>query len=157
MLGLNIDLSTLLLVIILASLLVAVAARKTSASQPNLDHAGPFTALSLTQAFNPDYVVLWQTQLPALDFISSAGRRGRQMGDLAALYALSARQYPELYEGTGFAGWLKFLMESGLVVVSATTVTITHDGQLFVQTFARESHGGVRPRSTGRTSTTVRL
>lgn len=157
MLGLNIDLSTLLLVIILVSLLVAVATRKTSSSQSKLEHAGLFTALSLSQAFDPDYVILWQTQLPVLDFINSAGRRGRQMGDLAPLYALSARQYPELYEGTGFAAWLKFLRESGLVVVSVTTVTITHDGQLFLQTFARESYGSVPPGDAGKTSTTVRL
>jgi len=132
----NLDLPTLLLVIMLVSVLIAVAAKRNAPAPLTVRTTIPFTVLSLTQAFDPEHAILWQTQVPVLNFIGAMGGLGRRTAELERLYSSLARRYPELYEGTSFSAWLAFLMESGLIAVCAGTVTITPDGGLFLHCFS---------------------
>jgi len=140
--GLNLDFCTLLLVIILLSLLIAVAARRTAPPEPTSDTSAPFTVLSLTQAFEPSSAVLWQTQLPALALVASSGRNGLATTELQPIYRSLLRQYPELYEGTSFGAWVRFLVEAGLISVFGTTVTITEEGRLLLHYLSRQQLTG---------------
>jgi hypothetical protein len=69
----------------------------------------PFAVFSVAQAFDPDYAIIWDTQLPALQLIKRAGAKGMRAQQLHPFYVQSARCYPELYDGTSFGSWLDFL------------------------------------------------
>jgi len=118
-------LSIVIIVLTIACLLV-VGASGSSASE-QVDR--PFTLLTLEHLPDPSSTALWHTQLAALRQIGAAGEKGLKAADLTARYASSARLYPELYEGTSFAAWLRFLNKTRLVEVHGVTVFITAEGK----------------------------
>lgn len=89
----------------------------------------PFCVLSLEQAFEADHAVLWDTQVPALQLICSAGSKGVPIQRLYACYVETTRHFPELYEGSNFGEWLAFLEESQLVARNEYRVAITSQGR----------------------------
>jgi len=93
----------------------------------------PFSVLSIGQAFDPDQAVIWDTQVPALRLIASAGREGLAVEALYHLYTRSSRQYPELYEGSSFESWLEFLEYTGLISEHLGTASLTPEGHQFLQ------------------------
>jgi ribosomal protein S19E (S16A) len=92
-----------------------------------------FSVLSVAQAFDPASAVIWETQVAALQRISSAGKAGRGLHELYPLYVQSASRYPELYEGSTFERWLEFLEEARLVQIADGRVTITRQGRQFLK------------------------
>lgn len=113
---------------------IAVAIRKTGrrAIRPASDDQ-PFTVLSLPQAFDPDYTIIWDTQVPALELILRAGPSGLPIRRLRAWYRDSARHYPELYDGSSFARWMEFFEGEQIVKATGGKALVTAGGQLFLE------------------------
>ena len=112
-----------------------VVMSRRSAGQSDVQLATPqaFTVLSVALAFDADHAIIWETQIPALELIASGGRDGLLVRELSFLYQQNARRYPELYEGSSFGKWLEFLNASGLVKVGIAKVTLTAEGERFLQ------------------------
>ena len=95
--------------------------------------AGPFAVFSIADAFDPDYAIIWDTQLPALQLINKAGAKGMGPQQLHRSYFHSARRYPELYDGTSFERWLEFLETEKLIATRSSRVFITAEGHKFLE------------------------
>lgn len=98
-----------------------------------MDDGSPFRVLSVCDAFEPEYAVLWETQAPALRLIAAAAKRGVPRQALLTQYRRTSRMFPELYEGTSFQQWLEFLQRSELVTVGEGRVYITPQGTEFLR------------------------
>ncbi len=98
-----------------------------------LDDGNPFRVLSVCDAFEPEYAVVWETQAPALRLIALANKKGIPKQALLTQYRRTSRMFPELYEGTSFQQWLDFLQRSELVSVRAGRVFITQQGTEFLR------------------------
>jgi len=92
-----------------------------------------FRVLSVCDAFEPDYAVLWETQVPVLRRIAAAGGKGVARNQMFVLYRRAANCYPELYDGSGFQQWLEFLQEAELVTVRENRIAITPQGVQFLR------------------------
>jgi hypothetical protein len=104
----------------------------------------PFMVLRVSDAFDPEFAMLWDTQIPALTFISQAGADGVSMQQLAPLHRLAAIRNPELFDGSGFEEWLRFLEGCELVSRKADRVYMTAAGREFMAGCLR--NGGGRER-----------
>jgi hypothetical protein len=96
------------------------------------EEAKPFGGLSLSLAFDPEYAVLWDTQLPALKSIGGAGVKGVAMKHLRSCYIRDARRCPELYDGFSFRQWLHFLEMADLIAYTKGRVVLTSEGTDFL-------------------------
>ncbi len=92
----------------------------------------PFGVFSVALAFDPDYAIIWDTQVPVLQLIDRAAGRGIRAQQLRAFYSQSARRYPELYDGSSFGGWLEFLKNEQLIATIGMRVFITAEGHDFL-------------------------
>ena len=92
----------------------------------------PFTVISLLDAFEPATAALWDTQIAVLDHSRAAGREGLDVDALRTLYQQQARRFPELYDGSSFVGWVRFLEQADLVVCFGASVAITAKGCEFL-------------------------
>jgi len=125
-------------VLIVSLLLLADLAERKHVRQLRLGPLSqPFSALAVVHAFDPERFMLWDTQLPLLEQLSSAGPRGSSLVQLHSFYLQLARRYPELYEGSSFEHWLGFLAVSELVRLEADRGCITAEGRQFVQEFLK--------------------
>ncbi len=121
-------------VLVLAALAVARVIEQREARHFSLRLPGrPFSALSVVHAFEEHSAVLWDTQIPALQVICSAGPKGVHFGRVRRVYAMSARRYPELYDGTSFEQWLRFLAEAELITFQEDRIAITAQGRQFLK------------------------
>ncbi len=124
--------------VIVSLLLLADLAERRHMQQLRLGvPSQAFSPLSITQAFDPDRSILWDTQLPALRQLASAALRGCSLPQLYSCYLIAARKYPELYDGSSFEQWLAFLASAELVRVETDRAYITGDGRQFVQEFMK--------------------
>ena len=131
-------------VLIVSLLVLADLAERKHVRQLRL---GPlsqaFSALSMVHAFDPERYVLWDTQLPLLQQLASAGAKGNSLAQLHSFYLQLARRYPELYEGSSFEHWLGFLSMCELVRLDTERASITSEGRQFLREFlkCREAAG----------------
>ena len=79
-----------------------------------------------------DYDLLWKTQMPALKILRSAGSSGVSIAQMAKLYRVFARTYPELCDGSNFSDWLNALQNAEVVVHCryGAMIAITEKGLL---------------------------
>lgn len=99
-----------------------------------INRAGePFRVLSVCDAFEPEYTVLWETQVPALCLIAAESSRGLPLPKLREVYRCSAKRYPELYDGCTFQQWLTFLQMAELITTTEHRATITKEGLDFLK------------------------
>jgi len=103
------------------------------------------SAMSLTYALTDDredcdYDLLWDTQLPALEFLSEAGNSGVPLKQMTEIYSEFARRYPELCEGSTFSGWIDALLDAEVAVHEGARIVITEKGRFILQD-AERSHG----------------
>jgi hypothetical protein len=104
------------------------------ASQESVCEPGygdPWKVFSVAQAFDPDYAILWETQVPALELIDAAGLDGVHARQLYGFYRSSARLYPELFDNSTFRSWLQFLEQERLITRVGKRVFITAEGHAF--------------------------
>ena len=131
---LTLGLSIFIWLLTLTCLLVVGASGSSASGSHSSEQVDrPFTVLRLAHLLDPSCTVLWHTQLPALRQIGEAGEKGLKAADLTTGYACSARLYPELYEGTSFAAWLRFLDKAGLVAAHGTMVAMTAEGERWLK------------------------
>ncbi len=99
----------------------------------NLTPANPPALLSIAEAFDPIYSVLWEAPAAALKLIDSAGVCGIPAVRLRPIYKEAAARFPEIYEGCGFVPWLQFLEETQLISWHGCNVVLTPDGHAFLR------------------------
>lgn len=92
-----------------------------------------FCALPVSLAFDPEYAIIWDTQLPAMELISAAGKRGVAIHHLFRCYLNDACHYPELYDGSSFRQWIQFLESAQLIACNHTRVVLTAEGREFLR------------------------
>jgi hypothetical protein len=92
----------------------------------------PPATLSISQAFNPIYAILWEAPLAALRLIESSGPSGIRAARVQPIFSRAAACFPEIYDGYTFWQWLEFLEETGLIVWSGDRVKITPEGRAFL-------------------------
>ncbi|HVP51841.1 MAG TPA: hypothetical protein VMT05_07025 [Terriglobales bacterium] len=125
-------------VLIISLLLLADLAERKHGRQLRLGPLSqPFSALSVVHAFDPERFMLWDTQLPLLEQLHSAGSRGCPLPQFCCFYQQLARRFPELYEGSSFEHWLGFLAAAELVRLDPDRGYITAHGHQFVQEFLK--------------------
>jgi hypothetical protein len=98
-----------------------------------LTQAKPLALLSITEAFDPIYSVLWEAPIAALELINSAGTSGMPVARLRPLYDEAAARFPEIYDGCSFLQWLRFLEEAELISWHSYKLVLTPDGQAFLR------------------------
>jgi hypothetical protein len=98
-----------------------------------LTQAKPLALLSITEAFDPIYSVLWEAPIAALELINSAGTSGMPVARLRTLYDEAAARFPEIYDGCSFLQWLRFLEEAELISWHSYKLVLTPDGQAFLR------------------------
>jgi hypothetical protein len=89
--------------------------------------------LSISEAFDPVYSVLWQAPIAALELINSGGTSGVPAARLRPIYEQAAARFPEIYEGSGFVPWLQFLEEAQLISWHGHNVVLTPEGHAFLR------------------------
>jgi len=99
----------------------------------NLTLANPLALLSISEAFDPIYSVLWEAPVAGLKLIESAGTSGIPVATLRPIYEEAAARFPEIYEGCGFVPWLQFLEETQLISWHGCNVVLTPDGHAFLK------------------------
>jgi hypothetical protein len=134
----------LVLILAIASFLVffAIAAllliagtleSRTIRHKRTLTLAKPLPLLSIAEAFDPIYSVLWEAPVAALKLIDSAGLSGVPVARLRPIYEEAAARFPEIYEGCAFVQWLQFLEQTQLISWHGYSVVLTPDGHNFIR------------------------
>jgi hypothetical protein len=95
--------------------------------------AKPLALLSITEAFDPIYSVLWEVPLAALELIDSAGTRGIPVARLRPIYDDAAVRFPEIYDRCSFLQWLQFMEEAEFISWHTYRLVLTPDGQAFLR------------------------
>jgi len=125
-------------VLIVSLLLLADVAERKHVRQLRLGPLSqPFSALSIVHAFDPERSMLWDTQLPLLEQLASAGPKGCALAQICSFYLRLSRRFPELYEGSSFEHWLGFLVASELVRLETDRAFLTAQGNQFMQEFLK--------------------
>lgn len=90
-----------------------------------------------------DYNLLWHTQVPALEFLRSAGNSGVPMARMTEIYHQFARAYPELCDGSNFSDWLDTLQSAEVAVRKGGMIAITGKGRVLLDRLGQKqlSHG----------------
>jgi hypothetical protein len=89
--------------------------------------------VSISEAFDPIYSVLWQAPIAALELIDAGDASGIPAAKLRPIYQEAATRSPEIYEGFGFVPWLQFLEETQLISWRGHNVVLTSDGHAFLR------------------------
>jgi hypothetical protein len=79
-----------------------------------------------------DYDMLWYTQVPALEFLRSAGSTGVSIARMTEFYREFARAYPELCDGSNFSDWLEALQSAEVAVHEGDMIAITEKGRFIL-------------------------
>jgi hypothetical protein len=87
---------------------------------------------TVAQASRPVYTAFWQAQVPVLLLISASGRAGVPVARLTACFRKVSNRFPELFDGCSQAQWILFLEHEHLVSCKTERVTITPQGQQFL-------------------------
>jgi hypothetical protein len=126
--------SFLAFVSIVLLLCVANALEARETCRKSEIHVGPsFAVLSITQAFEPVFSVLWEAPIHALELIRSGGARGIPVSRLRSTFNEAAARFPEIYDGLNFEQWLQFLEDAQFVVWAGQQVTLTPEGCAFLK------------------------
>ena len=88
-------------------------------------------ALSLVQAFERTYTLIWGSQISVLQSLNSAG--SVRVDLLRSWYDQAAAREPGLYDGYKFENWLGFLQMNLLILRSGECVTISLEGREFLK------------------------
>jgi hypothetical protein len=93
----------------------------------------PFSLLSIPQAFDPVFAILWEAPIEALQLIESQGVAGLPVSRLRPIVARAATRFPEIYDGCSFERWIRFLERSQLILWNGQKVMLTREGRDFLQ------------------------
>jgi hypothetical protein len=97
------------------------------------NNAPPFIVLSITEAFEPAFVILWEAPIHALEVIQAGGRSGVPASRLWPIFHDAAARCPEIYDGCGFEQWLQFLEGIRFLHWNGQQITLTREGREFLE------------------------
>jgi hypothetical protein len=97
------------------------------------NNAPPFIVLSLTEAFEPAFAILWEAPIHALELIQAGGRSGLPASRLRPIFHEAAARFPEIYEGCVFEQWLQFLEGIQFIYWKGQQITLTREGHEFLE------------------------
>ena len=113
-------------------------------------HVRPsFNVLSITQAFEPVFSVLWAAPSYALELIQSGGTRGIPVCRLRSTFNEAAARFPEIYDGFNFRAMAPISRRRPVRCLDRTAGH-THLGRLRVPRVSVHDGGsgrGMRPYS----------
>jgi hypothetical protein len=95
---------------------------------------------SLADAFDPEHVAIWESQLPLLELLAA----GVGKLEFCVTWDRFSKRFPELYDGATPSDWLQLLRKHNLAESLDTKVRLTPCGRELLQYLAR--HPGVRER-----------
>jgi hypothetical protein len=95
--------------------------------------AKPVSLLSITEAFDPIYAILWQAPIAALELVESAGASGMPVAQLQSIFVRAATCFPEIYEGCSLVQWLQFLEQNQLISWNGYRVVLTPEARKFLK------------------------
>jgi hypothetical protein len=90
-----------------------------------------------------DYDLFWETQMPALEFLRSAGPGGVLTEQMGYFHHGFAQNYPELCEGSDFSDWIEALQLSGAAVQEDGMITITERGRFILNSVEHKHHANM--------------
>jgi hypothetical protein len=93
----------------------------------------PLALLSITQAYDSIYAVLWEAPISALELIESGGGAGIAVARLRPSFDKAAACFPEIYDGCSFVQWLRFLEEAQLISWDGYRALVTPEGKAFLK------------------------
>ncbi|HXY48281.1 MAG TPA: hypothetical protein VEI01_02440 [Terriglobales bacterium] len=125
--------SFLLFPLILVLLCIAHVLESRAIRQNRTPTSARAPLLSIAEAFDPVYSVLWDAPIAALELIDSAGPAGIPVARLRPIYAAAAAHFPEIYEGCSFVHWLQFLEKTRLISWQGYRAVLTPDGHAFLR------------------------
>jgi hypothetical protein len=110
-------------------------ALETRASRPKRKYniGSPFIVISIAQAFEPVFALLWEAPIHALELVQAGGARGIPVSRLRPIFNEATARFPEIYDGYSFEHWLQFLEDLHLVNWSGQQITLTHGGREFLE------------------------
>ena len=88
--------------------------------------------LSIPQAFDPVFAVLWEAPVDALKLIDSGGASGIPVSRLRPVVSRAATRFPEFYDGCSFGQWVKCLEDMQLIAWNGQRVSLTAEGRCFL-------------------------
>lgn len=88
--------------------------------------------LSIPQAFDPVFAVLWEAPVDGLKLIDSRGASGIPVSCLRPIVSRAATRFPEFYDGCSFAQWAKCLEDLQLIAWNGQRVSLTEEGRRFL-------------------------
>ena len=99
-------------------------------------------ANSIIQNFERTYMLIWGSQIAAIQFLNSVGRDGIEIERLRPIYDQAVSQFPEIYKDTySFEQWLGFVQSQQLVFRNESHVGITLMGREFLKYILHQGYG----------------
>jgi hypothetical protein len=95
--------------------------------------ATPLSPLSITDAFDPIYAILWEAPIAALELVDSGEASGMPAARLRPIFVKAAAHFPEIYEGCSFVQWLEFLEHLQLISWNGHRLVLTPEGREFLK------------------------
>jgi len=93
-----------------------------------------YTAVVLCLAFEKVYLVIYGSQIAALQFLNTTGTVGAEEAQVFTNYFLPAKAlYPQSYTSYSFEQWLQYLTGHDLVSRNGTRLTITAEAKEFLK------------------------
>jgi hypothetical protein len=135
MLVLILAIASLLFFILVVTLLAIASTLESRTLRRNriLRLTKPLALLSINDAFDPIYSVLWQAPIAALEIIDSGGKSGVPVARLRPIYEGAAARFPEIYDGCSFVQWLEFLEDTQMISWHGYKVVLSPDGHAFLR------------------------
>ena len=93
----------------------------------------PLPLLSITQAFEPAYAVLWEGPITALRLVEAAGPAGLPAVRLRPAFRKAVVRFPEIYDGYNFVEWIQFLEQNELIAWDGYRIKLTAGGLAFLK------------------------
>jgi len=109
--------------ILLLWLADAFEQRKSYPDRKN--NAPPFIVLSINEAFEPAFAILWEAPIHALELTQTGGRSGVPASRLWPIFHDAAARFPEIYDGCGCEQWLQFLERIRFISWNGQQITLT--------------------------------
>jgi hypothetical protein len=121
------------LAIVVLLLIADTLESRTLRHKTRLPPANSHPLLSITEAFDPVYSVLWEAPIAALKLADAAGASGMPAARLRPIYRKAAARFPEIYDGCSFVSWLQFLEDIQMISWRGAYLVLTPGGQAFLR------------------------
>ena len=119
--------------IVILLLIADTLESQTIRHRKNLALENPPPLLSISDAFDPIYSVLWEAPVAAFRRIESGGMSGVPAARLRPIYEEAAARFPEIYDGCCFIAWLQFLENTRMISWNGAHLVLTAEGKAFLK------------------------